>query len=43
LFNNFAGTFLDAIFSAKAFAIAVFPTPGSPIKHGLFLERLFKI
>ena len=35
--------FFDAIFNAKAFAIAVFPTPGSPIRQGLFLERLFKI
>ena len=28
---------------ANPCAIAVFPTPGSPIKQGLFLERLFNI
>ncbi len=43
LLNNLAGTFPSAIFIAKPCAIAVLPTPGSPIKHGLFLERRFKI
>ena len=32
-----------AILMDKPCAIAVFPTPGSPIKHGLFLLRRFKI
>ena len=43
LFKSLAGTFPLAILKAKPCAIAVFPTPGSPIRHGLFLERLFNI
>ena len=43
LFKSFAGTFPSAILIAKPCAIAVLPTPGSPIRQGLFLERLFKI
>jgi hypothetical protein len=43
LFKSLAGTFWFAILIAKPWAIAVLPTPGSPIKHGLFFERLFKI
>jgi len=43
LLSNLAGTFPSAILIAKPCAIAVLPTPGSPIKQGLFLERLFNI
>ena len=37
------GAFPSAIFNASPSTIAVFPTPGSPIKQGLFLLRLPKI
>ena len=37
------GTSLLAIFIASPCAKAVLPTPGSPIKQGLFLDLLFKI
>ena len=37
------GTSPDAIRKAKPSAIAVLPTPGSPIKQGLFLLRRHKI
>ena len=43
LFTNLLGTSPLAIASAKALTIAVLPTPGSPIKAGLFLLRLFSI
>ena len=43
LFASFCGTSPDAIWSARAFNTAVLPTPGSPIKAGLFLLRLFSI
>ncbi len=36
--KSFAGTFPFAILIAKPCAIAVFPTPGSPIKQGLFFK-----
>ena len=38
-----SGTSLLAILSASPSATAVFPTPGSPIRHGLFFERLESI
>ena len=38
-----SGTSPDAISCANPSTIAVFPTPGSPIKHGLFLFLLDKI
>ena len=34
-----SGTSPVAIFCARPSATAVFPTPGSPIRHGLFLVR----
>ena len=40
---KFCGTSPIAIFSASPSTIAVFPTPGSPIKHGLFLVLLDNI
>ena len=40
---NISGTSPIAIFSANPSTIAVFPTPDSPIKHGLFLVLLDKI
>jgi len=43
LFFNVSGTSPATIFSARPSAIAVFPTPGSPIKQGLFLLLLDKI
>mmetsp|Transcript_69472 Transcript_69472/g.122629 ORF Transcript_69472/g.122629 Transcript_69472/m.122629 type:complete len:216 (-) Transcript_69472:1056-1703(-) len=36
---KFSGTFPSTISCAKPSAIAVLPTPGSPIKHGLFFVR----
>ena len=38
-----SGTFPDTIFCAKPSTIAVLPTPGSPIRHGLFLFLRDKI
>ena len=38
-----SGTSRLTIFWAKPSAIAVFPTPGSPTKTGLFLVRRLKI
>ena len=38
-----SGTSPDAIFWANPSTAAVLPTPGSPIKHGLFLVLLDKI
>ncbi|MNP10846.1 hypothetical protein D3C76_1030090 [compost metagenome] len=43
LFINLLGTSPFAIAIARAFTIAVLPTPGSPIKAGLFLLLLFNI
>ena len=40
---NPSGTSPLTILSARPSAIAVLPTPGSPIKHGLFLVFLDKI
>ena len=40
LFFKFSGTSPAMIFSASPSTIAVFPTPGSPTKHGLFLFLL---
>ena len=40
---KFSGTFPATIFSAKPSITAVFPTPGSPIKHGLFFCLLDRI
>ena len=40
---NLNGTSPFAIFIAKPSAIAVLPTPGSPIKHGLFFVLLLSI
>ena len=40
---NPSGTSPLTILSANPSAIAVFPTPGSPIKHGLFLVFLDNI
>ncbi|CDC73526.1 putative uncharacterized protein [Candidatus Colimorpha enterica] len=37
--RNPSGTVPSAIFIASPSAIAVFPTPGSPIRHGLFFVR----
>jgi len=39
LSSNMSGTSLFIILCAKPSAIAVFPTPGSPIKIGLFFVR----
>ncbi|WP_185960163.1 hypothetical protein, partial [Clostridioides difficile] len=36
LFFSVSGTFPKAIFVARPSAMAVFPTPGSPINTGLF-------
>ena len=41
--NKLLGTFCEIILSAKPSTIAVFPTPGSPIRTGLFLVLLFNI
>ena len=38
-----SGTFPDAIIWANPSATAVFPTPGSPMRQGLFLVRRLKI
>ena len=38
-----SGTSPDTIFCAKPSATAVLPTPGSPIRHGLFFVLLDKI
>ena len=38
-----SGTSLFAILSARPSAIAVFPTPGSPTRQGLFFVRLTRI
>ena len=43
LFFNVSGTSPATIFSANPSAIAVFPTPGSPIKQGLFFVLLDNI
>ena len=43
LFFRVSGTSPATIFSARPSAIAVLPTPGSPIKQGLFLVLLDKI
>ena len=43
LFFKVSGTSPSTIFSANPSAIAVLPTPGSPIKQGLFLLLLDKI
>ena len=40
LFFKESGTSLFIILKAKPSTIAVFPTPGSPIKTGLFFVRL---
>jgi len=43
LFNSFAGTSWFTILIANPSAIAVLPTPASPIRQGLFFWRLFNI
>ena len=43
LLNKTLDTFLCTILNAKPSAIADFPTPGSPIKIGLFFFLLDKI
>ena len=43
LFKRKTGTSLFAIFKARPSTIAVFPTPGSPIKTGLFFVLLTRI
>ena len=43
LFSKISGTSQSIIFIAKPWAIAVLPTPGSPIKIGLFFVRRAKI
>ena len=43
LFNNFSGTSFLLILKANPSTIAVFPTPASPIKIGLFLHLLDNI
>ena len=43
LFSKISGTSEFTIFIAKPCAMAVLPTPGSPIKIGLFLVLLAKI
>ena len=43
LFFSSSGTFSEAIFCAKPSTTAVLPTPGSPIKHGLFFVLLDSI
>ena len=42
-FNKNSGTFSCAICNAKPSAIAVFPTPGSPTRIGLFFFLLLNI
>ena len=41
--ESFAGTSFLTILRASPSAIAVLPTPGSPIRQGLFFERLQRI
>ncbi len=41
--SNLAGTSPSMMRTAKPSAMAVLPTPASPIRAGLFLERLFRI
>ncbi len=43
LFNSFCGTSPSTIFWARPSTTAVFPTPASPVRTGLFLVRRFKI
>ena len=43
LFFKISGTSFTAIFCASPSIIAVFPTPGSPTKHGLFFALLDNI
>ena len=43
LSNNTLDTFRSLIRKARPSTIAVFPTPGSPIKTGLFFLRLLSI
>ena len=43
LFFTVSGTIPDTIFWARPSAIAVFPTPGSPTRQGLFFVLLLKI
>ena len=43
LFFRISGTSPDTIFCANPSTTAVLPTPGSPIKHGLFFVLLDKI
>ena len=43
LLFNISGTSSAIIFSARPSTTAVLPTPGSPIKHGLFFVLLDKI
>ena len=43
LFLIFSGTLPSTIFEAKPSAIAVLPTPGSPIRQGLFFVLLLNI
>ena len=43
LSESSSGTSPCAIFSASPSAIAVLPTPGSPIRQGLFFVRLERI
>ncbi len=43
LFFNTSGMFPSTIFCAKPSTIAVFPTPGSPTRQGLFFVLLLKI
>ena len=43
LFLTVAGTFPFTILCARPSTIAVFPTPGSPIRQGLFLVLLLRI
>ena len=42
-FFKASGTWLFTIFSAKPSTTAVFPTPGSPVKMGLFWRRRIRI
>ena len=43
LFLMVSGTFPPTICKARPSAMAVFPTPGSPIRQGLFLVRRLRI
>ena len=43
LSSRVSGTFPEAILCANPSAMAVFPTPGSPINAGLFLVRRLRI